>query len=304
MEETYDILTVSEGEGTDFQWACEKETFQEILNRLPEGWEPDLVIWLCHYNPIPEGIEHSPYPTVATVGDWNLLFTSFKDDLKRFDWIVTDKSGVEMLRRGGFENVDYWPMFAHDVYNHRRMENVERIYDVVMIGNFNHSIQRDRSHWLHRLAKLKNRFDIHLLCGIYGEDYTRLLNQAKIVFNRSIRGEMNMRAYEATACGALLFMEEDNLEINDFFKDRVECVLYNEDNLEELIEYYLTHDEERERIAEAGYQRVQQETQHHHFERLVELLQERNVLSNPGTKRSFLDLPEPQRLFRQARQAF
>ena len=305
---TYDVLSVGEEEG-DIRWACEKDTFQDILERLPDGWQPDLVLWLCHYHPIPQGIEHSPFPTVAAVGDWNLLFTSFKDDLKRFDRIVTDKAGVEMLRHAGFENVDYWPMFSYDVFQHRRIENTKRIYDVVMIGNFNHDVQHERSYWLHRLAKLKNRFDIHLLCGIYGEDYTRLLNQAKIVFNRSIRGEMNMRAYEATACGSLLFFEEENLEIRDFFQDRVECVLYNEDNLEELLEYYLTHDEERERIAEAGYQRVQQETQRHHFEQLVALMQERNVVpanhqSTINHPRPFLDLPEPQRLFRQARQAF
>ncbi|MDP6354016.1 MAG: glycosyltransferase, partial [Planctomycetota bacterium] len=199
---------------------------------------------------------------------------------------------------------------------HGRIDGLERIYDVTIVGNLNHDIQRKRAHSLRKIAALNDRYTVRIFTGVWGEEYNRVLSQSKIVFNQSIRGEMNMRAYEATACGALLFMEEDNLEINDFFKDRVECVLYNEDNLEEFIEYYLTHDEERERIAEAGYQRVQQETQRHHFERLVALLQERNVApalrdgdeelaaERRDHKRTFLDLPEPQRLFRQARQAF
>src|SRR5438552_10472209 len=43
-----------------------------------------------------------------------------------------------------------------------------------------------------------------------------------------------------------------------------ECVLYDEDNLEELLEYYLDHEEERRCIAEAARQRVREFT----FERL------------------------------------
>jgi 2-polyprenyl-3-methyl-5-hydroxy-6-metoxy-1,4-benzoquinol methylase/tetratricopeptide (TPR) repeat protein/glycosyltransferase involved in cell wall biosynthesis len=317
----YDVLSIGV-EGADIEYQWERDSFADLLEQLPQGWEPDVVLWLCHYNPIPQGIEDSPFPTVAVVGDWNLLWTSFQDDLKRFDWIVSDKAGVEVIRRAGHTNVDYWPMFCYETLTHRRIDGLERIYDVTIVGNLNHDIQRKRSHYLRRISALNDRYTVRIFTGVWGEEYNRVLSQSKIVFNQSIRGEMNMRAYEATACGALLFFEEENLEIRDFFQDRVECVLYNDGNLEELIEYYLTHDEERERIAEAGYQRVQQETQRHHFERLVTLLKEKNVIpaavvapalrdgdKKPAAERrdhgrAFRDLPEPLRLFRQARQAF
>ena len=70
---------------------------------------------------------------------------------------------------------------------------------------------------------------------IFGDDYGRFLNRARIGFNRSIRGEMNLRAFEVPACGGLLFMEEQNREIREFLTPGEEVVLYNNDNFEELV---------------------------------------------------------------------
>src|SRR5205807_214149 len=40
---------------------------------------------------------------------------------------------------------------------------------------------------------------------VFGDEYRKLLSRARIVFNRSIRGECNKRVFEAAATGALLF---------------------------------------------------------------------------------------------------
>src|SRR5207245_4611385 len=101
------------------------------------------------------------------------------------------------------------------------------------------------------------RYRLRLAGGGFNEEYTRMMNATRITFNRSIRGEMNMRCYEAAACGSLLFYEEENAKIREFFEDRVHCVLYNDHNLEELIDYYLAHHEERERITAPARERVE-----------------------------------------------
>jgi hypothetical protein len=62
------------------------------------------------------------------------------------------------------------------------------------------------------------------------------------------------------AAGALLFQEEGNLEIGNCFEEGKEFVSYNEENLEERLEYYLDHEEERVRIAEAGKVKVREFT--------------------------------------------
>src|SRR5207248_2528686 len=47
-----------------------------------------------------------------------------------------------------------------------------------------------------------------------------------------------------------------NREVPMHFADRRECVLYTADNLEELLTYYLEHEEERRAIAEAAKARA------------------------------------------------
>ncbi|HMC88099.1 MAG TPA: glycosyltransferase, partial [Gemmataceae bacterium] len=93
-----------------------------------------------------------------------------------------------------------------------------------------------------------------------------LLRRARIVFNRSIRGEFNKRAIEALAGGALLFQETENCETPALLRDREHCVYYTRDNLETLLEYYLEHEDERRAIAEAGHNLAREYT----FEKLWE----------------------------------
>lgn len=45
------------------------------------------------------------------------------------------------------------------------------------------------------------------------------------------------------------------VEIEQYFRDRQECVLYD-DNLERLLDYYLDHEDERVAIAKAAQERV------------------------------------------------
>jgi tetratricopeptide (TPR) repeat protein len=178
--------------------------------------------------------------------------------LGMFDYLFTDRRGVRILNRMGYDHAEFFPMWGHDPEFSRVMPGVEKTWDIGMIGNLNAQVQRERAPWLARVAQMADRYKVRIAGGVYGDNYTRMLNATKITFNRSIRGEMNMRCYEAAACGSVLFYEEENEEIRDFFQDRVHCVLYNEQNLEELLEYYLEHDEEREKIVAAAKKRVAQ----------------------------------------------
>jgi len=125
-------------------------------------------------------------------------------------------------------------------------------------------VQGERLAWLGRLARLGERWRVSVQTGVFGDAYRRLLGRARIVFNRGIRGECNRRVFEAVAAGALLFQEEDNREVPAIFQDGKECVFYNARNLEELLEHYLEHEDDRRSIAEAARARVPDFT----FERL------------------------------------
>ncbi len=277
-------------------------TWPELLAQCPRGWQPDAYLhWSLEYNPVPEGLETADCFTVGIVGDWNLGGQAFQQMGGVFDLLLADKAGGERLRRAGYENVAYARLWAYDPAVHRRMEGVERDLDIVMVGSFNHDVQQERARWLGRLAKLSRKYKICMTQGVYGEEYTRLLNRAKIVFNRSIGGGINMRAYEAPACGALLFYERENPEIREVFADRQECVLYGEDDLEDLLDYYLRHEEERARIAEAGHQKVAAHSYARHLSEILSTVEAAMQEQKPRN-RYFLALPSIEQQTRRAYQ--
>lgn len=253
----------------DVAWNPE-EPFRALWERLPGGWSPDLLIWWSpEYALLPAGLEACPVPSLAVLGDWNLGLWATAPFLEAFDAVVTDRNGVAALAPQLGTPVEYWPAFSFNPRIHHRLPGTPKEWDISFVGNFNHDVQVERARWLLRLARLSGRYRVLLASGVYGEDYAQLLNASRIVFNRSIRGELNMRAYEAPACGALLFMEAENLEVADVFPPGEACVLYTETTLEPLLEHYLTHPEALERVAEAGWRRVQSETYRHHLERLL-----------------------------------
>lgn len=282
--------------------------WHDLLANCPTGWNPDVYIhWSPEYNAVPRGLENADCLTVGAFGDWNLGGRAIHSVGNMFDALFADRNGGDLLRSKGFENVFYSPLWAYDPQTHRRLPG-RRDLDIVMVGSFNHAVQWERSKWLARIARLSRHYNVVVTAGVFGEEYVRLTNRAKIVFNRSIRGELNMRTFEATACGAMLFYERENPEIRDLFTDRVECVLYGDDDLEDLFAYYLAPENaaERERVAQAGWQKVQAHSYAHHFadflnqvETLVEARRAGDFVS-----RGFSQLPAEEQILRRANQWF
>ncbi|PIQ24951.1 hypothetical protein COW36_06240 [bacterium (Candidatus Blackallbacteria) CG17_big_fil_post_rev_8_21_14_2_50_48_46] len=249
--------------------------FDKILEALPSGWSPDLVIWWdILYQGLPPGIEQCPYPTVLIPGDWNLAYLTTLDFAKVFDITLADTRLMRFLQAAGLDSVFHWPGFSFDPATMYRNPESEFRYDVSFIGNLNEAIHPQRSLLLDQVLALQERYQIFVQQGLWGEDYRRVLNQSRIVLNYTIAQVMNMRAYEAPACGALLFIEEANEEIPFFLTDRQECIYYRADNLIELLEYYLSHEPERAQIAEAGYQKIQNFSYEKQFRRILEMIPE------------------------------
>ena len=274
--------------GADITFDPARESLEALWSRLPSDFVPDCLIWWSpEYTLVPEGIESCPVPTIAVLGDWNLGVWSTAPLLEAFDWVVTDARGVQIFGPQLEVPVDGWPAFSFDARRHRRVRDVERDIDVLFVGSMNPDVQTDRMPWLGRLARLSDRYRVVLASGVYGDAYPVLLNRARIVWNRSIRGELNMRAYEAPACGATLFMERENLEVRDVFTDGESCVLYGADDLERRLAACLDDRRRCEHIAEAGWRRVQTETYRHHLESLLE--RARHLRRGP---RTFASLPQ------------
>jgi len=195
----------------------------ELIRRLPGVtvlWYPDDLL----------ATQHGPRDIAYNGQAFDLVYGFAKYDLEEYK-----KHGVKEAK---------WLPLSCDPHLHRKLD-LPKIHDVSFIGN----IYPNRAALLKRLEQ---RFDL-FVTHAYGEEMVRIYNQSKIVLNLGIgRGGIQHRVFEALACGSLLLTNELPSGDERIFEDRVHLVYYNEENIEDLIVYYLAHDEEREAIARQG----------------------------------------------------
>jgi glycosyltransferase involved in cell wall biosynthesis/predicted Zn-dependent protease len=232
------------------------DSWQTICERLPAGWQPDFIVLFLPYTTIPDCLWTAPVPLIGLAADWNLLWHSYSR-LRDCDLIFTDTAGVETLTRAGITQARVANLFGcNPFFLEAPPTETPRDIDILFVGNLRRAVQRQRLRWLGRIAGLAQRWNVIIRTEVYGEDYRDLLRRARIVFNHSLRGECNMRVFEAAASGALLFQESDNREVASYFRDRRECVFYDENNLETLLTHYLDHEDERLSLAARARERM------------------------------------------------
>ncbi len=256
-------------------------SWDELERALPPGFRPDvLMIWWPEQEPLPAGLEHCPIPIVGVVSDYNLSLPYLVGLWPFFDTLLCDRRGQDLFRRLSFASVRYWCQYAHKRPFHRVVpEAGARDIDVGFAGNLNPVVQRERAPWLDRVRGLaKSGTRVCVQGGVHGHDYARFLNRCRIGWNRAIRGEMNLRAFEVPACGALLLMERENLEVRDFFVPDEECVLHGDDDFEEVVRSLLADRTRCERVAAAGHRRVQE----HRLGNRLGVLRDLVVTPGPG----------------------
>lgn len=235
------------------------EDWATLRQRLPRGFRPDLVlVYWPDQDPLPLGLEQCEVPVVGVVSDYNLSLPYLVGLWPFFDALLCDRAGVPLFERLSFAGVRYWNQYAHKRPFHHVHPGIARSIDLGFVGNLNPAVQRERAPWLDRLRRLGHagvRTEVH--SGIRGADYGRFLSACRIGWNRSIRGELNLRAFEVPACGALLLLEQGNLEVAEYFVPGEECVLYGDD-LETTVLELLADPLRLQRIAKAGHRRVQE----------------------------------------------
>jgi len=87
--------------------------FPEFVEEIREKHRIEAVfIFSPENNFLPPALEHCDIPLFAFVSDWNLGYFSLVKNLSRFDFIFTDKGGVEVFKKLGQKNVFHWNMYG------------------------------------------------------------------------------------------------------------------------------------------------------------------------------------------------
>jgi hypothetical protein len=263
------------------------DTAADVVEAVRETWQPDLLVcWCPEVVPPPRAIEDCPIRTVAIVSDWTVYGPALARNLPRFDVVLTDRLGAKSLHWPGVTPLYWGPLYAQRTGVHRPLA-LPRDIDIAFAGNLNHAVHARRGRVLEKVAALSDRRQVVIVSGLPPEDYTALFNRARIVFNHALRHEMNLRCFEALACGALLFIEEENIEVRDCLRDREEVVFYREDNLVELLEHYLDDPEACARVAANGLARSADLAGEKRLDDLFDFL-----AAQPVGPRAFRDFPE------------
>jgi Glycosyl transferases group 1 len=233
------------------------DSWEEAQAQFPDGWQPDAIVLYLQYRLIPPSIWSARVPIIALAGDWNLQWHAYRRVLRHCDLILTDPVGVEVMQREGIEHVRAANLYGlEQSWIDYSWPGTKRDIDVLFVGNFNPAVQRERLASIARLAELRPKWNVVLASNVHGDEYRALMARSRIAFNRSIRREWNMRSGEAVVAGALLFQERGNREVPVLLKDREECVLYDDENLLDLLSYYLEHEDERARITANARRRI------------------------------------------------
>lgn len=164
---------------------------------------------------------------------------------------------------------------ASNMYYYRaRMLEIFEDYDMKIWG-------KSFPSWLK--SPLRSRYP-----GVYVAELekAKAFNSAKIVLNTMHFGEIlsvNCRLFEAAGCGAFQ-ITDDKPVLSDLFEPEQEIVTFcTRAELKAKVDHYLSHPEERQKIADRAYARAHREhTYEHRLNRMFEILGLVTTPSVPG----------------------
>ena len=203
-----------------------------------------------------------------------LTFDTVKDYYTKYDLdhiFTTQKRFVTAFKDHGVDKVSWLPVAAHQMHILKsvpRPKQVQPVYDVAFVGTlFDTPHQKERRELL---TKLYHQFNVNPVHLMIPEEIGLLYRTAKIGFNRSIKGDLNMRTFEILASGRLLVTDKQD-GIHQLFNKGEHLVTYTNDEVcPEIIKHYLENDVEREEIAKKGYEELI--NKHLYIHRAKELL--------------------------------
>lgn len=201
-----------------------------------------------------------PQPNAYWIADSHLGYDYRLKRAREFDHVfASHKPSIDRLIKDGIDpaRVHYLP-WAAETMCYKPFPVIEK-YDWCFIGHLNNDFRVDLMDRFCKEWPLGEKGYLGWRQGEWAghnvlENAAKKFCQSRIVLNESIRDDLNMRTFEALACKRLL-LTEDVPAVRDHFEDGKHLVLYKTiDEAVEKAKYYLAHDDERNAIAEAGYQ--------------------------------------------------
>ena len=158
--------------------------------------------------------------------DTHMDFIKHMQISKVFDvTFIAQLEYVDQLKARGLHQVYWLPLGFDQTFS--KFHTLDKKFDVAYVGSINKAINPER----HRLLDvLAHEFPNHYFGQASPNEMAKIYAETRIVFNMSIKNDINMRIFEATGSGAVLLT-------NPIFKNGFEK-LFKEG------EHYLTYSDD------------------------------------------------------------
>lgn len=167
----------------------------------------DLVLKFEAYGetPIVGGLLPSKAVWAAIYGDTHTgRIDEYVRDARGYDHVFVQflRADTQVFKDAGRKHVHWLPAAADpEVWFHA--PDLPKKYDVLFVGSTHPKIHRDRVELLRYLKHMLGE-DRVVVKHAFGTDAALLMNQARVVLNHSLAGDLNMRVPEAMCTGAAL----------------------------------------------------------------------------------------------------
>ena len=170
---------------------------------------------------------------------------------RRYDHVfVAQKHHVSRYQDWAWVPSSWLPLAADpDVF---RPVPCEPSFDVGFVGSLLAGLHDARRGLVGRLLE---RFEWVLVArGAFREEAARELSRCRLVFNRSLHEDVNMRVFEGMACGRPLLTDRlpSKCGLEEVARDGETAFLYDDATLEETVRGLLSEPPLLERVAQAG----------------------------------------------------
>lgn len=279
-----------------------QETGRESMNRMllevTRSEKPDLLFCVLFTDELDKEVvreisENTDTVTLNWFCDDHWRFENYSQCwAPMFNWVTTTaSSALPKYDRIGHKNV-IKTQWACNHYSYRRLD-LPLVYDVTFVGQ----PHGDRRQVIEALRKAgmcaqvwgtgweSGRLSQEAMIGVFNQSrinlnlsnasarprLSRMLPWRKSAGTQQIKG----RNFEVPGCGGFLLSDHaDNLEEYYGIGEEIECFETTRDLIDKVV-YYLRHEEQRVRIAEAGYRRTLAEHTYEH--RFREIFSAMNV---------------------------
>ena len=228
---------------------CYQHFWTKDSDQIPR--EFDLYLRLDHgdyKDDIPKDLRPSVFYAIDTH-----LKKPYKKILKaskHFDIVFTAQiQGAEQIKKDAKVDAQWIPLGYDPAL--KKDETAKKIYDIGFVGRNADKFDRGR-----QLELLKSKYPNSFIGTAEPSELSRIYNASRIGFNSSITEDVNMRIFEILACGCFLLTNKiKNEGLYQLYEEGKHFITYTSDeDLLSKVEHYLNNEEERNRIAQQGYQ--------------------------------------------------